>query len=318
MVSDVILKGMEISQDKRYQSAREMQKALRDAFAEMQSAMAARTQVFSVPPQPPVEPVPTPVPEEAVSTSDVSAPAPPPVGVSEFDATIRYDAQADAVRADEAQVTADEAQAVHGANTDGSGVNEGKPSETADPMDVGVPASAESQGYVSVPTAEINAAAFLAGSNSGGQADRFATQTGGVAVADAPPAPVHTVPARKSASKAPMIIVGLVAALVLLGAASVGGWFAYQKYYALPVVQSSPTPTPAATPSPTPTPVPVLETNTNGNSNTDVNGNVTTEPTPVSGEPGTTPKPGVKATPAKTAPKTPAPAKTVDRLKTEQ
>lgn len=46
-VSDVILRGMEVSQDKRYGTAREMQKALRKAFASMQDAMSAKTVAFS-------------------------------------------------------------------------------------------------------------------------------------------------------------------------------------------------------------------------------------------------------------------------------
>jgi serine/threonine protein kinase len=46
-VSDVILRGMEVSQEKRFETAREMQKALRKAFASMQSAMTAQTVAFS-------------------------------------------------------------------------------------------------------------------------------------------------------------------------------------------------------------------------------------------------------------------------------
>jgi hypothetical protein len=46
-VSDVILRGMEVSQDKRYGSAREMQKALRKAYTAMQEAMSAHTVAFS-------------------------------------------------------------------------------------------------------------------------------------------------------------------------------------------------------------------------------------------------------------------------------
>jgi serine/threonine protein kinase len=46
-VSDVILRGMEVSQDKRFETAREMQKTLRKAFAEMQQAMAAKTIAIS-------------------------------------------------------------------------------------------------------------------------------------------------------------------------------------------------------------------------------------------------------------------------------
>jgi serine/threonine protein kinase len=46
-VSDVILKGMEVSQDKRFGTAREMQKAMRKSYAQMQEAMGAKTVVMS-------------------------------------------------------------------------------------------------------------------------------------------------------------------------------------------------------------------------------------------------------------------------------
>ncbi|HEX6279401.1 MAG TPA: protein kinase [Pyrinomonadaceae bacterium] len=46
-VSNVILKGMEVSQERRYTTAREMQKALRKAFSEMQTAMSAQTVAFN-------------------------------------------------------------------------------------------------------------------------------------------------------------------------------------------------------------------------------------------------------------------------------
>ena len=46
-VSDVILKAMEVSQDKRYVDAREMQKVLRKAFNEMQQATMAKTVAFN-------------------------------------------------------------------------------------------------------------------------------------------------------------------------------------------------------------------------------------------------------------------------------
>ena len=46
-VSAVVLRGMEVSQDKRFDSAREMQKTLRKAFAEMQQAMSAKTVAIS-------------------------------------------------------------------------------------------------------------------------------------------------------------------------------------------------------------------------------------------------------------------------------
>jgi len=65
-VSDVILKGMEISQDRRFASAREMQKALRDAFSQMQNAMSAQTVAFNVQ----EHEVPTPPVPQVISVSN--------------------------------------------------------------------------------------------------------------------------------------------------------------------------------------------------------------------------------------------------------
>ena len=46
-ISDIIIKGMALSQDQRHATAREMQKALRDAYARLQSAMSAQTLMFN-------------------------------------------------------------------------------------------------------------------------------------------------------------------------------------------------------------------------------------------------------------------------------
>lgn len=46
-ISTVILHGMEVSQERRFENAREMQKALRRAFSEMQNAMSAKTVVIT-------------------------------------------------------------------------------------------------------------------------------------------------------------------------------------------------------------------------------------------------------------------------------
>lgn len=46
VISDVILKGMSLSMDQRYADAREMQKALREAYNGIQSSMSAQTVTF--------------------------------------------------------------------------------------------------------------------------------------------------------------------------------------------------------------------------------------------------------------------------------
>lgn len=47
-LSDIIFKGMTISQDKRYASARDMQKELRKAFNALQASMSAETVAFNI------------------------------------------------------------------------------------------------------------------------------------------------------------------------------------------------------------------------------------------------------------------------------
>ncbi len=46
-ISDAILKGMEVSQDKRFENARDMQKTLRRAYNDMQKSMSAETLAFN-------------------------------------------------------------------------------------------------------------------------------------------------------------------------------------------------------------------------------------------------------------------------------
>jgi serine/threonine protein kinase len=112
-VSDVILKGMAISQEKRYKSAREMQKVLREAYAQMQSDMSARTVAFTSASQTEILQGqqsaeitntllinPTPVPSNSTAAqSDASIHSSQPQSfnqkVQDFDQTLRYDSQAE-------------------------------------------------------------------------------------------------------------------------------------------------------------------------------------------------------------------------------
>lgn len=52
-ISDVVLKGMSISQDQRFTDAREMQRILRETYAKMQSAQAEKTIAFNAPDEEP-------------------------------------------------------------------------------------------------------------------------------------------------------------------------------------------------------------------------------------------------------------------------
>jgi len=120
MVSDVILIGMAISQEKRYKTARQMQKALREAYSQTQSGMAAQTVSFTSPRQTEISQA-----QQSAEISDTpsisqtrSQPSATPVSsnsaaektnqsinssqtqslnqkVQDFDQTLRYDSQAE-------------------------------------------------------------------------------------------------------------------------------------------------------------------------------------------------------------------------------
>lgn len=72
-ISDVIFKGMALSMDARYANAREMQKALREAYAQLQNKMSAETMAFTLPPQPQAN---QPVTQSQQLTEQFSTPIP--------------------------------------------------------------------------------------------------------------------------------------------------------------------------------------------------------------------------------------------------
>jgi len=113
-VSAVILKGMELSQDRRFSDAREMQKALRGSFALIQTSMTAQTVAFNVQDEQAVQPsvlpdLPMPEKPAVLNTSENQSPLPSdsynwsaqqnsstlktpnPVQEPNFDATLRME-----------------------------------------------------------------------------------------------------------------------------------------------------------------------------------------------------------------------------------
>lgn len=83
-ISDVILKAMSLSAEQRYASAREMQKALRDAYSQMQNKMNEQTVAFNVPAAQPTAapPLTPPVPPSQLRTEQFNSGAPPTGGHS--------------------------------------------------------------------------------------------------------------------------------------------------------------------------------------------------------------------------------------------
>lgn len=104
-VSEVILRGMEVSQEKRFSTAREMQKALRKAYSQIQDAMTAKTVVFNSSVNATAETPDLTDDNVAVTTNtaaEVAAPKDEPL--IDFDATIAFDPMADSASVRQADV----------------------------------------------------------------------------------------------------------------------------------------------------------------------------------------------------------------------
>ncbi len=289
-VSDVILKGLEVSQEKRYATAGEMQKALRAAYAEIQTAMSADTAVFQIGNHAGADLHSTTPPLDtaaAVAPSEMATMV-PTGGFS----TKPAEAAAEASPVVETSVVNEPPVAMP------VPVQEEKRPEPAvqPPADVPVvearPEDEHAEIATQIRTPEI-AAAAAAGANV-------------PPPPNAPPAAKQFVsdPPKKK-SKGGLIVGGLVGLLVLGAVAGGGGWFAYTRYYLPSQVKSSPTPAPSVQPSSSPQPTAPVLTNTNSNSESNSNsvsvGNASNLPdsnTKVT--PRSTPQPVTKGTPAQT------------------
>ena len=239
-VSEVILKGMEVSQDKRFGTAREMQKALRRAFTRMQEAMAAQTVAFNLGDVPDAESMMSSavektrlMPSDPLPSENVEGPAlvDPPSDI-DLDATLAFD-----------------------------------PAENfAQAKDVGVRADLYSP--VSEPNGDIPQPA--AGDIDRAEHDSFVTVVTGSA-ASAPAATAVSSPPKKS-GRALAVFGGLAAVLVLSLGAAGAAWYFYNNYYAgAAVVEPSPSPAPSIEGVPSAVPAASTEAVLDTNINTDTN-----------------------------------------------
>ena len=280
-VSEVILKGLEVSQEKRYATASEMQKALRAAYAEIQISMSADTVAFKVgdtagadlhnttPPVDTTAPlapsematmVPsqlvTAAPEAVVSAevaADVPAPAP---AVLEAATIISQPKVGEPAPVAEAPATPAAAAA--------------EPMPPTPPTPQAVPVAPVATAPVEELTHETENPELATKLRT----PEMAAAAGAGVAAESTPKPAPFVvkteqPAQaKKKGKSGLVIGGLVGFLLLAGVAGGGGWFAYNKYVKGKVVPT-PSPTIAATPTPQQTPL-VADANTNSNANTAV------------------------------------------------
>jgi len=308
-VSDVLMRALEITQDRRYKSAGDMQRALRAAYAEMKDAMSAQTVM-----------VPTPViPDVTPSIETVSStPAPPPL-----DATLQMDAvpleatmQMDAPPVDSAPRQADiktEVFLAHQLDVPemAEPISNGEQNYQADatvPLISYTPEvvpEAKEEEVVPVPAENVMPSAapeFFTSPNiqtdepkpENGTTESFSAEHSAEAIPVAempPPAPPASpnVPAtaKKSGSKKAAVMLLLLAGffIVVLGGGA-AGWYFWPTLMGTtggdatpsptPVVEESPSPSPVETPSPTPEMTPDDSANANSNSSVEV-----PTPTPV-------------------------------------
>jgi hypothetical protein len=245
---------MEVSQDKRFGTAREMQKALRRAFTRMQEAMAAQTVAFNLGDVASAEPsVPSPgertqlMPPEPMSAASDSVPrSPADNGPVDFDATLAFD-----------------------------------PAENLEQVGIRTElftAPPETNGGVSIPEsafpevheeAHTSFVTVVAGSQGEAAAEDRGPVSGDVHL----PAAAAAAPAAKRSPRRTFAILGGLAAVLVLAAGAAGaGWYFYNNYYAAAVAEPSPSPEPTVAESPATavTPDEVVGSNTS----TDTNANV--------------------------------------------
>jgi hypothetical protein len=296
----VILHGMEVSQEKRFSNAKEMQKSLRKAFSQMQEAMSAQTIAFSTPAE---------VPSSRIEQPVGIAHTAPPQKFEDADSQatqIRDDSTSNPNRTPSipvlptqdatAQYNGPVESPVRQADVKTEVYNAGStplytPSETPSiPNDI--PAvSSETTDWSSLkdsPNGEFSADATVANMAFGASApstpftadetfsapsrttdESFATRTESTkqdSQSFSSPRPVVQPTQKKKSSKAIWVVGGL-AVLFIMGIVAAGaGWFVYNNYYASAAV--APTPSPEPTFEMTPTPEPTLEAITNSNTNT--------------------------------------------------
>ncbi|MGI8813006.1 MAG: serine/threonine protein kinase [Pyrinomonadaceae bacterium] len=289
-VSDVILKGMEVSQEKRFADAREMQKVLRKAFTEMQQAMSAQTLAFSGHETPIASTLgeslsPGTRPRSAASEletprvgSDAKGPDMPAVSPSDndFEATIAFDA-ADSLPTAPRQADIQTEVFLAGGNP--------LPLPDAYIADDQARKFATNDDWRNdIPHSEDDFDDRGSGETSDEQPLPDATMA--VIDFDHPPsnviapqaAPAATPPsqktAKKSSNKSAMVVGGLAALLVLAVLAAGGAWLAYSNLYegsAAALATPSPEPSIASAPSPEPTFEAVTDIDSNSNSNSNAN-----------------------------------------------
>ena len=328
-VSSVILKGLEVSQDKRFGSAAEMQKALRAAYAQIQTAMAADTVVINAGDitsdvhltSPPID-TNAPVAPSEMATVTNSQPFVSPVVASpeEVEPIAEAPALEETIQMDRADAIEEIRQAdvktevFLGVDSPVAAAVPPSPFTEPDksPADELSPTPAF-EPAATVPLIDVNEAIAAAEPPTPEFFDSPAAVASPLPPDPAVAAIAESTPAPKKRSKAGLVIGGLIGLLFLGAIAAGAAWFIYNNFMAPANVSPTPSPspaasaTPAATPSPTPESSPTASPESNSNSGS--NSGMTVSPTP---EPTTGATPVTRPTPQTGPVKTPpvGPAKT--------
>ena len=312
-VSEVILHGMEVTQDKRFPNAKEMQRALRKAYSQVQDAMSANTIAFSATDEfkpaaaisaPGVESSPLrslSTGEEATrvrgdqQSDSLGSPAPPPEPL-DMNATVHYTGPVHDAPVKQADVKTEVyskgqiplAVTAGGEPAKTEVLENFAPSVTEDestPANETVPAVAYDKGESFAPAAPSEAPEFFTTPNV--PADPYATHT----VASSPEATAAATSAGiasntsemvakavaavppKKKSSKGVLVVAVLGVLFVLSLAAAGAGWFVYSNY---YAGSKPAPTPAPTPEPSvlPTPEPTTEAVVATNSNSASNTSV--------------------------------------------
>lgn len=262
-VSAVIMRGLEVTQDKRFASAAEMQRELRAAHARQKESMSAKTVVIPTEAavqaeQPPQPSEPQDQLEATVQMSDVEAQAAfkqADIKTEVLNASdLRQEQPAYAVDMPEPAPASEPEPAVPDATVPYVGLGadlEGTASSAsgagaAEPQffteaNVSIPEEAETAQPAGTPVVEPQLAAAATGGAAGSG-----------------PAATGIAPQQKSSSKGKLLLalLGLGFLFVVLIGGAFGGWYYYENYYKAGSV--TPQPSPSATPTPEPTSTPML------------------------------------------------------------
>ena len=290
-VSDVLLKGMAVRQDNRFDKAADMQKELRRAFnrtggAEKPSEADGSSTIL--------------MGNEATTKVITEAPA--------TDAPTMSGQETEHIPA----IAVKAEDIIEGLNTEQT-IPIGDHLHVEETIPIGEIATAEDLKQSDIHTQVFEAPVLVTEPESEIEEETIVNApkpaveapVAMAAVAGATAANIPTPQPRKK-SKGGMVVGGLVGLLLLVAIAAGGGWYAYNNYYLPSQVKA--TPTPAATASPSPTESVVVDANSNSNANTEVtqtNTNVNTNSNKVVL---TTPSDSRSDSP--TASKTPPPAQT--------